>query len=88
METKTFKYIAVAYKLYADIDGEKQLVEETTDGQPYQYISGMGMTEMFGAVDPIAVIMALIAAVLVYTKKLGAIQLIIGMGVIGAFIFS
>lgn len=44
METKTFKYIAVAYKLYADIDGEKQLVEETTDGQPYQYISGMGMS--------------------------------------------
>ncbi|MBR6472383.1 MAG: chromate transporter [Firmicutes bacterium] len=47
-----------------------------------------GLGEVLGAVDPIACIMALIAAVLVYTKKLGAIQLIIGMGVLGAFIFS
>ena len=47
-----------------------------------------GLGEVVGAVDPIACIMALIAAVLVYTKKLGAIQLIIGMGVLGAFIFS
>ena len=38
-----FKYIAVAYKLYADIDDENQLVEEATENQPYQYISGMGM---------------------------------------------
>lgn len=44
METKTFKYIAVAYKLYSDIDGEQQLVEEATEGQPYQYLSGMGMS--------------------------------------------
>lgn len=43
METKLFKYIAVAYKLYADIDDENQLVEEATENQPYQYISGMGM---------------------------------------------
>ena len=52
-------------------------------------ISGItGLGEILSAVDPIAVILALIAAVLVYTKKLGAIQLIIGMGVLGAFIFS
>ena len=43
MGTKLFKYIAVAYKLYADIDDENQLVEEATENQPYQYISGMGM---------------------------------------------
>ena len=43
MDTKLFKYIAVAYKLYADIDDENQLVEEATENQPYQYISGMGM---------------------------------------------
>lgn len=52
-------------------------------------ITGMTeISEILGAADPIACIMALIACVLVYTKKLGAIQLIIGMGVIGAFIFS
>ena len=52
-------------------------------------ISGMtGLGEILQEVDPIACLMALIAAVLVYTKKLGAIQLIIGMGVLGAFIFS
>ena len=51
-------------------------------------ISGMtGMAEILGAVDPLAVILAIIAFILVYTKKLGAIQLIIGMGVLGAFIF-
>ncbi len=38
-----FKYIAVAYKLYADIDDEQQLVEEATEKQPYQYLSGMGI---------------------------------------------
>ena len=47
-----------------------------------------GIADYFGALDPIACIMALIVCVLAYTKKLGAIQLIIGMGVIGAFIFS
>ena len=52
-------------------------------------VSGMaGIADVLGAVDPIAAGLALIAFVLVYTKKLGAIQLIIGMGVIGAFIFS
>ena len=52
-------------------------------------VSGMaGMAEIMGAIDPIALILALVSGVLVYTKKLGAIQLIIGMGVLGAFIFS
>ena len=52
-------------------------------------ISGMtGMTEILSAIDPLALILAVLSGVLVYTQKLGAIQLIIGMGVLGAFIFS
>ena len=38
------KFITVAYKLYADIDGESQMIEETPEGQPFWFISGMGMT--------------------------------------------
>ncbi len=38
------KYITVAYQLYADIDGESQKIEETPEGQPFWFISGMGMT--------------------------------------------
>ena len=54
-----------------------------------QDMSGItNMAEIIGAADPIALILAIASGVLVYTKKLGAIQLIIGMGVIGAFIFS
>ena len=52
-------------------------------------ISGMtDVSEILGAMDPLALVLALISGVLVYTKKLGAIQLIIGMGVLGAIIFS
>ena len=36
-------YIVMAYKLYAEIDGERQLIEETHDEHPFNYISGMGM---------------------------------------------
>ena len=43
MENKN-NYIVVAYKLYADIDGERQLIEETPEGQPFWFISGMGLT--------------------------------------------
>lgn len=38
------KYIAVDYKLYDIRDGEKNLIEETTEGKPFQFISGMGLT--------------------------------------------
>ena len=52
-------------------------------------ISGMtGAAEILAAMDPLALVLAVISGVLVYTKKLGAIQLIIGMGVLGAIIFS
>lgn len=38
------KYIKVAYQLYADFDGESQMIEETPNGQPFWFISGMGLT--------------------------------------------
>lgn len=38
------KYITVAYKLYAIEDGEKELVEEAPQEQPFQFISGLGTT--------------------------------------------
>ena len=43
MESNLNKYIAVAYKLYT-VDGEvSELVEEATDGEPFQFISGYGI---------------------------------------------
>ena len=38
------KYIAVAYKLYAIEDGEKEMIEEATIDRPFQFISEMGTT--------------------------------------------
>ena len=39
------KYVAVAYRLYTmDKEGERQLVEEATRQQPFQFVSGLGMT--------------------------------------------
>ena len=38
------KYISVNYQLYADADGEKQMIEETPEGQPFWFITGMGIT--------------------------------------------
>lgn len=36
------KYITVIYKLYAEDDGEKELVEEATNQHPFQFVSGLG----------------------------------------------
>lgn len=44
METLGNKFIAVSYKLYTIEDGEKELVEETTAGKPFQFLSGFGLT--------------------------------------------
>lgn len=44
MEHPNNKYIAVAYQLYADIDGKRELIEETAKGQPFIFITGMGIT--------------------------------------------
>ena len=39
------KYVAVAYRLYIkDQAGKREMVEEATHKQPFQFVSGMGMT--------------------------------------------
>ncbi len=45
MDKTSNKYIAVTYKLYAPMEGnEHELIEEATAEQPFQFISGMGLT--------------------------------------------
>ena len=41
---KNNKYIVTAYKMYADINGEHQLLEDTPEDKPMWFISDMGMT--------------------------------------------
>ena len=43
MENKPNNYIAVTYRLYIDGDNGKELVEEATTAQPFQFISGFGI---------------------------------------------
>ena len=39
------KYIAVSYKLYSNASGEKpELIEETAEGDPFIFVSALGMT--------------------------------------------
>lgn len=38
------KYVTVAYKLYAILDGKKELLEEAPATHPFQFISGVGYT--------------------------------------------
>ena len=39
------KYITVAYKLFAPMQGnERELIEEATEERPFQFISALGMT--------------------------------------------
>ena len=44
MDNTPNKYITVAYKLYVVKDGKKELIEEATAENPFQFISGMGTT--------------------------------------------
>ncbi len=44
MEKPQNKYIAVTYKLYTVENNENELVEETAEGRPFQFISGFGVT--------------------------------------------
>lgn len=44
MESNLNKYIAVAYKLYTVDNEADELVEEATDKEPFQFISGYGIT--------------------------------------------
>ena len=38
------KYITVAYKLYADMSGGRELVEEAPEKHPFQFITELGLT--------------------------------------------
>lgn len=38
------KFVAVAYKLYTVDNKDRQLVEETQEGKPFTFISGMGIS--------------------------------------------
>lgn len=42
MENQKNKYVAVAYKLYTTDENGRHLIEETKDGQPFNFISGFG----------------------------------------------
>ena len=44
MDTTPNKYITVAYELYTDFDGKKELVEKAPIEHPFQFISDMGTT--------------------------------------------
>ena len=44
MENKHNMYVAVAYKLMADENGETVVIEEATAEKPFQFISGFGIT--------------------------------------------
>ena len=44
MEKAPNKYIAVAYKLYAESEGKKVMVEEATAEQPFNFVSGLAIT--------------------------------------------
>ena len=43
MEKNTNKYIAASYTLYDVTGGKKELVEQTTEDRPFDFISGMGI---------------------------------------------
>lgn len=42
MENKVNKYIAVSYRLYTDGEDGRTLIEETKQGEPFQFITGFG----------------------------------------------
>lgn len=43
MENKPYKFVAVSYQLYIDGRNGRELVEEATSVQPFQFISGFGI---------------------------------------------
>ena len=50
MENNENKYMTVAYELYVDRDGKETMVEKAPEEQPFQFVSGMGVTlELFEA---------------------------------------
>lgn len=57
MDKKEYKSIAVDYKLYVIENGQKELQEETSAGNPFRFLSGFGMTipGFENAIAPLAV---------------------------------
>lgn len=57
MDTTPNKYITVAYELYVEMDGKKELIEKAPVEHPFQFISDMGTTlDAFEAqIKPLAV---------------------------------
>ncbi len=43
MENIKNRFLSVSYSLHIDEEGGKRLVEETNEGQPFQFISGFGI---------------------------------------------
>lgn len=43
MEQNNNKYIAVQYRLYIDGENGRELIEQTTAGKPFEFISGFGI---------------------------------------------
>lgn len=43
MEQNINKYLVIAYKLYADENGEEKLIEEATEERPFVFLSGFGV---------------------------------------------
>ncbi len=43
MDQKINKYIAVSYSLYDTTDGKSELIEQTQEGRPFDFISGLGI---------------------------------------------
>ena len=37
------RFVSISYSLYIDEDGEKRLVEKTTDDKPFELITGFGI---------------------------------------------
>ena len=44
MENKISKYIAASYTLYDVTDGKKEVIEQTVDKRPFDFLSGFGIT--------------------------------------------
>jgi len=44
MDQKQNNYLSVSYQLYTVEDGKKNLVEQTQQGKPFQFISGFGVS--------------------------------------------
>ena len=44
MDNDKFKYIKLSYQLFAEVDGERQMLEETPSDHPFWMITGFNLT--------------------------------------------